>query len=82
MRSLLLFTSPTCISCPAFKTLVLDVAKTRGMSVELVDVSEDFTRAQELGVRSVPTLFVFKDGVPVSQSGVIPRSRLLDALGD
>jgi thioredoxin-like negative regulator of GroEL len=46
-----------------------------------VDVDAEPTLAAHFGVRSIPTLVVLRDGVPVAgRSGVVPADALVKAL--
>ena len=46
-----------------------------------VDVDAETQLAGRFGIRSIPTLMVFRDGQPVAQqSGVIPADSLVEAL--
>ena len=58
-----IFTSPTCIYCPAAKKIVEEVA---GKDITVVEHSsatpEGRRRASEFGIQSVPTIFVSGPG--------------------
>lgn len=46
-----------------------------------VNVDEEQTLAQQYHVMSIPTLYIFKDGEPVSRIvGAVPKEKILEAL--
>jgi len=46
-----------------------------------LNVDENFSKATEFGIRSIPTLFFFKDGKVVDRViGVVPRKELRERL--
>ncbi|WP_308721625.1 thioredoxin [Komagataeibacter xylinus] len=47
------------------------------MTVAKVDIDNNLRTPNEYGVRSIPTLVLFKDGKPVAQqTGAMPKSQL------
>lgn len=73
-----LFTSKTCVKCPAAKALVEEVAKETGAEVEQIDIEKEFFRALENQIASVPAIMV---GDEVISRGVVPtKEELLAAL--
>jgi len=73
-----LFTSKTCVKCPAAKVLVEEVAKEAGAEIEYVDIEKDLFLALEHQIASVPAIMV---GNEVISKGTVPtREELLAAL--
>ncbi len=73
-----LFTSKTCVKCPAAKSLVEEVAKETGAEIEYVDIEKDLFLALEHQIASVPAIMV---GNEVVSRGVVPtKEELLAAL--
>ncbi len=73
-----LFTSKTCVKCPAAKALVEEVAKETGAEVEQVDIEKDLFRALENQIASAPAIMV---GNEVVSRGEVPKKEeLLDAI--
>ncbi|MBU3957507.1 MAG: thioredoxin family protein [Nanoarchaeota archaeon] len=73
-----LFTSKTCVKCPAAKALVEEVAKETGAEVEYVDIERELFRALENQIASAPAIMV---GNEVISKGVVPsKEELLAAL--
>lgn len=73
-----LFTSKTCVKCPAAKFLVEEVAKETGTEIEYVDIEKEFFRALENQIASVPAIMV---GNEVVSRGTVPaKEELLAAL--
>ncbi len=73
-----LFTSKTCVKCPAAKALVEEVAKETGAEIEYVDIEKDLFLALEHQIASVPAIMV---GDEVVSKGIVPsKEELLSAL--
>ncbi len=72
-----------CGPCQALMPILKDVKKTLGDTLKIVKV--DIDKNQELAsmyqVRSVPTMILFKDGVPKwRQSGVLQKSDIINVI--
>ncbi len=75
---IILFTSKTCVKCPAAKALVEEVAKETGAEVEYADIEQELFRALENQIASVPAIMV---GNEVISKGTVPsKEELLVAL--
>jgi thioredoxin 1 len=77
------FTAQWCAPCrflaPTVEALAADY-KGR-VKVAKLDVDENQDVAQQYGIRSMPTLLLFKQGAVVGQVvGAVPRARLEEAL--
>lgn len=73
------FTASWCGPCKALAPILEDLAQENAGKVTVVklDVDANPETAVRFGIRSVPTLFLFKDGEPVSsQVGLLPKARL------
>ena len=78
------FWAEWCGPCRAIAPLLEDVANERRESLKVVKVNVDESpeTASRYGVRSIPTLILFKDGKPQSQRVGSLRRVELDALVD
>jgi len=77
------FWAPWCAPCMMQGPIVERVAEKVGdkAKVAKVNVDEAQRAAMELGIRAIPTVFVFKDGKPVEQFvGVTPEDKLISAI--
>lgn len=75
---IILFTSKTCVKCPAAKALVEEAAKETGAEIEYVDIEKDLFLALEHQIASVPAIMV---GDEVIGKGTVPsKEELLAAL--
>jgi thioredoxin 1 len=70
-----------CPPCRAMQPILLALARERpGLRVLTIDVDSNQAVARRLGVRSVPTFIVFRDGQPVGQLVGACSRRKLEAL--
>jgi thioredoxin 1 len=77
------FWAPWCAPCMMQGPIVESVAETIGDRAKVAKVNVDDAQqaANELGIRSIPTIIVFKDGKPVQQFvGVTQARDLLAAI--
>lgn len=75
------FWAPWCGPCKQLGPIVDDVAKEVGKDVEIfkLNIDDNKESASKFGVRSVPTLMLFKEGAPFSTKvGVSPKSEILE----
>ena len=73
------FTATWCAPCRAISPVLEELAgKYQGqVKVVKVDVDENQVAAQQFGVRSMPTLLMFRSGKVVEQIvGAVPKARL------
>ena len=79
--SYLYFSAPWCVPCKSFKPVVEEVAGSLGIKFDYIDVDQQPEYADKMGIRSVPTIIVIKDGEEVFRNiGVMPVSRLTEKL--
>jgi len=79
------FGAPWCGPCRTLEPLVVQVGEELGerLAVLKVDVDASQDLAADLGVMSVPTLMLFKDGRKVAaRAGTLSRAQLLDFVQD
>ena len=51
------------------------------LKVAKVDTDQNYNTAMKYGIRSIPTLILFKDGEPVERLvGALPKSRILEKI--
>ncbi|MDJ0656126.1 MAG: thioredoxin [Xanthomonadales bacterium] len=77
------FYADWCGPCKAVAPVVEDLATAydERLAVRKVNVDDNPALATRFGVRTIPTLLLFKDGAPVETIiGAVPRSRLDDAV--
>jgi thioredoxin 1 len=78
------FWAPWCAPCRAVAPVLeqLDGELAGRLKIVKVNVDEDNGVAGQLGVRSIPTLVVFKDGKPVEGAvGALSKADLLALVG-
>ena len=77
------FWADWCAPCKMIAPVVEDLAKEYDGRVKFakLDVDSNPKTAMSYGVRGIPTLLIFKGGVPVNQVvGAAPKSMLVDKL--
>ena len=76
---LLDFWAEWCGPCKIIAPLLDEIAETHAdkLAVVKVNVDENPNTAQKFGIRSIPTLILFKDGaVQAQKMGAMPKSQL------
>lgn len=72
------FWAPWCAPCKAIGPVLESVAQEREILVAKVDTEQHQATAGALGVRSIPALFMYRNGTIVSQkTGSMPKAKLL-----
>ena len=78
------FWAPWCGPCKIIGPIVEEVAKQydgKAVKIGKLNVDEHAAVASQYGVMSIPTLMIFKNGVPVAQMvGVQSKDKIMDAL--
>jgi thioredoxin len=83
MPVLVMATASWCGPCKQLHPVVDAIAAEMGgrYSIGKLDIDSSPNTASALGIKSVPTLVVFKDGIAIaSQAGVMSRQRILRLL--
>lgn len=78
------FWAEWCGPCKMIAPALEEIAETLAGQVKIVklNVDENQQTAMKYGVRSIPTLILFKDGQPAAtQIGAAPKGRLQDWIG-
>ena len=72
------FWAPWCAPCKAIGPVLESVAQEREILVAKVDTEQNSGTAAQLGVRSMPALFIDRNGSNLSQRvGSMPKTKLL-----
>ena len=76
------FSADWCQPCQGFKQVLRDVASQYPLlSFGLVDVDQEHELSSDFGIRSVPTLMIFREHVALCrESGVMTKQVLLDLI--
>lgn len=76
------FGAEWCSSCKALEPLLYELSLEYGkVDFAKVDVDKEPELANQFGIRSLPTLILFQNGIPVEQSiGYRPRNQVRDLL--
>ena len=81
MKKVVYFTASWCLPCKAFRPVLQQVTSELGIPVEYVDVDTNSAKAQEFGISSVPTMFVYSDNtILFRQSGAMSKDQLKSKL--
>jgi thioredoxin 1 len=77
------FWAPWCGPCRIIAPILEEIAEEKGEQLKIakVNVDENMRIATELGVTSIPTLVLYKNGRPVERIiGAQPKQRLLQQI--
>ena len=77
------FFATWCGPCRMMNPLIEEVKKDMGSEANIIKIDVDKNRAtaSKYGVRSVPTLILFKEGTPIwRQSGVPPKNLIIESI--
>lgn len=77
--------APWCGPCKMIAPILDELAEEFGNRLKIVKINIDDNQQTpaNLGVRSIPTLIIFKDGQPVAtQVGALPKQRLADFINN
>lgn len=77
------FSAPWCGPCRMIAPVVSEIAHEYENTIKVVKINTDLnpTVATEYGIRSIPTLMLFKNGIRIDTIiGAVPRSTLLHTL--
>ncbi len=77
------FYADWCGPCKMMGPVVEEIAKEYGDSVVVgkLNIDDNMITAQSYKVMTIPTLIVFKNGVPVETSiGVVPKGKLVEMI--
>ena len=75
------FGAEWCHPCKQLDPIVEELAEEwrESVTVGKVDIDANVSSAMKYGVMGVPTLILFKDGIPVERlTGFVPKRRILD----
>ena len=80
MKTAKYFTATWCVPCKAFKPVMTEIMN-EGHSVQILDIDENKSLAQQYNVRSVPTTVIEENGVEVDRLvGAQPKSVILERM--
>lgn len=78
MKTILLFTTPTCEPCKAMKPAFIQLMEEQGLKYEIIDAWENTAAARKYKVMGVPTIIVQEDGeVTARATGARTREQIL-----
>lgn len=76
------FFATWCESCKALSPILDKVAAETDAPIGKVDIDKDRPLVDRFGIKSIPTLLVFKNGELAETSvGRVPKERVLELLG-
>jgi len=80
MKTMKYFSATWCGPCKVFKPVMTEIVS-EGHTVEFIDVDQEQDKAQQYGVRSIPTVVIEENGVEVDRFvGGQPKHSVLERL--
>lgn len=77
------FWAPWCVPCHRMAPILEEIAEEYAgqLKVAKVDIDQNTQMATQFGIRSIPTLILFKDGEAVERLvGSMPKARVLERI--
>lgn len=77
------FWAPWCGPCKMLAPILEEVAKDLGQSVNIlkINVDDNPLTASSLGIRSIPTMIVFRNGIEVERAvGILNRDGIINLI--
>lgn len=82
MKTLYKFEADWCGPCHAIRPAVEKIVKEYDLELEVIDVDKNADTADVFNVKTLPTLLLYEDGVPVGKHiGSAPPSVIIKNLG-
>tara|TARA_Y100000310_G_C20120053_1_gene551031 strand:+ start:223 stop:468 length:246 start_codon:yes stop_codon:yes gene_type:complete len=80
MKTLKYFSATWCGPCQTFKPIMNEIAS-EGYSVQIIDIDQSSSVAEQYNVRSVPTVVIEENGVEVDRFiGAISKQAVLERI--
>lgn len=77
------FWAPWCGPCKKVSPILDEISEERGLWVGKLNVDENPVKSNEFDVQTIPTMILFKSGVPVKKiTGAKPKHVLLEELSE
>lgn len=77
------FWAPWCGPCKKVSPILDEISEERGLWVGKLNVDENPVKSDEFDVQTIPTMILFKSGVPVKKiTGAKPKHVLLEELSE
>ena len=77
------FWAEWCGPCRTLSPILEELSNETGLLVGKLNVDENPVKTLEYGVKSIPSMVLFKDGKPVhTMVGAVPKHRLLKELSE
>ena len=77
------FWADWCGPCRMLSPILEEISNETGLLIGKLNVDENPVKTLEYGVRSIPSMVLFKDGKPVhTMVGAMPKHRLLKELSE
>ena len=80
MKTLKYFSATWCGPCQTFKPIMNEIAS-EGYSVQIIDIDQSSSVAEQYNVRSVPTVVIEENGIEVDRFiGAISKQAVLERI--
>lgn len=77
------FWAPWCGPCKKVSPILDEISEEHGLWVGKLNVDENPVKSDEFGVQTIPTMILFKSGVPVKKiTGAKPKHALLEEFSE
>lgn len=77
------FHAPRCVPCKLLKPVLEEISNENSIPLYGLDVDQYRNTAMKYGISALPTIIIFKDGVPFNQiTGMTNKEKILEKIAE